>query len=258
MPMHALLLLAFLQAPTAAEPLRSGCSPEDQQIAAVAAADSVQVEMAFAGEDKTCYKVTLTRPGLKLTGYVLGEGLPAILAFVHRREKVSAQTSEAEMRQAPPKPVINDPTAKQVASDPLISTQFEDFSGRDPSGRAVSLSGLRGRVTLVTFWSPKNGRSVGQLTSIMPLYNQFHNSGLAAVGVSMDPNSAHINTALDDITLNWPQIPDHSGLAAHYQVDPRAGKTFVLDSSRRIVFAGAVGPELEKTVRQLLNAAETP
>jgi peroxiredoxin len=258
MTMHTLLLLAFLQAPAGAEALRSGCSPDDQQIAEVAPADKVNVEMAFAGEDRTCYKITLTRPGLRLTGYVLGEGLPAISAFVHRREKVSQETSVAEMRQSLPQPVVKDPAVKQVASEPLISTQFGDFSGRDPSGKAVSLSGLKGRVTVVTFWSPTNGGSVGQLTAMMPLYRQLHSSGLAAVGVSMDPNPTHINSALDDITLNWPQIPDRSGLAARYQVDPRAGKTFVLDSSRRVVFAGSVGPEMEKTVRQLLSAAETP
>jgi len=63
---------------------------------------------------------------------------------------------------------------------------------------------------------------------------------------------------LDDIILSYPQIPDRGGLAARYQVDPRAGKTFVLDSSRRIVFAGAVGPEMEKAVRQLLTTGETP
>jgi hypothetical protein len=89
---------------------------------------------------------------------------------------------------------------------------------------------------------------------VMPLYNQFRKSGLAAVGVSMDPNTNHITDALDDRSPNWPQMADRTGLAAHYNVDPRAGKTFVLDSSHRIVAAGPMGPEIEKAVRQLLAA----
>src|SRR5258706_14847088 len=259
MRMHGLLLLlAFFQAATAAEPVRSGCSPDDQQIATVATTDRVQVEMAIGGEDKTCYKITLIGDESNLTGYVLGEGLPAILTFVHRREKVSELTAAAEMRQALAKPVLKDPEAKPAAQDPLISTQFGDFSGRDLNGKTVSLSGLGGRVTLVTFWSPANGKSVNQLQATMPLYQRLHKSGLTAVGVSMDPNPTRINTALDDSILSYPQIPDRGGLAARYHVDPRAGKTFVLDSSRRIVFAGAVGPEMEKAVRQLLNTGETP
>jgi peroxiredoxin len=255
MPMHVLLLLAFLQAPAAGEPLRSGCSSADEQIAVVAAGDSVQIQMALGGEEKTCYKLRVTTSGETLTGYVLGEGLPAIAEFVWHRQKASVEAAEAEARRAllpPVQPVAND-LAKPPA-DPLISTQFEDFSGRDPSGKVVSLSGLKGRVVLVTFWSPKSATSIGHLSSVQVLYQQLHSAGLAAVGVSADPNPYHITEALDDAILTWPQIPDRTGLAAHYHVEGKAGKTFVLDSSHRIVASGTMGPELEKTVRDLLAA----
>jgi peroxiredoxin len=255
MPMHVLLLLAFFQAPAAAEPLRSGCSSTGEQIAVVSAGDSVQVQMALGGEEKTCYKLRLTRSGETLTGYVLGEGLPAIADFVWHRQKASVEAAEAEARRAlppPPQPAAND-LAKRPA-DPLISTKFDDFSGRDTTGKAVSLSGLKGRVFLVTFWSPKNATSIGHLSSVQVLYQQLHSAGLAAVGVSADPNPIHMAEALDDAILTWPQIPDRSGLAARYHVDGRDGKTFVLDSSHRIVATGTMGPELEKTVRDLLAA----
>jgi hypothetical protein len=55
-------------------------------------------------------------------------------------------------------------------------------------------------------------------------------------------------------SFEWPQMPDQSGLAALYHVDPRAGKTFVLDASHKVVAAGPMGPEIEKAVRQLLAA----
>jgi peroxiredoxin len=253
--MHALLLLAFFQAPVTAEPLRSGCSSADEQIALVAAGDSVQIQMARGGEEKTCYKLRVTRSGEALTGYVLGEGLPAIADFVGQRQKASVEAAEAEARRAllPPSPPVSNALAKP-AEDPFVSSQFADFSGRDPSGKAVSLSGLKGRVVLVTFWSPKSATSIGQLSSIQVLYQQLHSAGLAAVGVSADPNPYHITEALDDAILTWPQIPDRSGLAAHYHADGKAGKTFVLDSSHRIVASGTMGPELEKTVRDLLAA----
>src|SRR5258708_27923423 len=97
MPMHVLLLLAFFQAPAAApEPLRSGCSSADEQIAVVAAGDSVQVQMALGGEEKTCYKLRLTRSGETLTGYVLGEGLPAITDFVWHRQKASVEAAQPQ------------------------------------------------------------------------------------------------------------------------------------------------------------------
>jgi hypothetical protein len=106
----------------------------------------------------------------------------------------------------------------------------------------------------VTFWSPKSVRSISELTRVLPLYNQFHRSGLAAIGVSMDPKAGRIADALDDVTLPWSQMPDQSGLAARYNVDPRAGKTFVLDASHRIVAAGPMGPDIVKAVHQLMDA----
>jgi peroxiredoxin len=256
--MHALLFLALLQgAPgaAAAEPLRSGCSSDDQQIASIGSDDRVHVEMALAGESQTCYKVTVTRRGENLTGYVWGESLPAVADFVRRREKASVEAAEFEARRArevPAKLANNGEPIKPL--DPLVSTQFDDFSAKDARGKPISLSGLRGRVTLVTFWSPANKRSISQLESVMPLYNQFHSSGLAAVGVSMDPKASRAWEALDDVSLPFAQIPDQSGLAARYNIDPRAGKTLVLDASHRIVAAGPMGPDIVKAVQQLMGA----
>ena len=254
--MHILLLFAFFQAAPAGQPLRSGCSVEDSQIATVAPGDRVQVHMALAGESDTCYKITVTEAGQTLTGYVLGDALPAIGAFQRERAKASQAASEAQARLSLAQAAAIQKTDEKESGkpkDPLVSTQFEEFAGRDARGKPISLSGLKGRVTLVTFWSPKSERSQDQLMDVMPLYSKFHSSGLAAVGVSMNPNANEILPALDDRSPAWPQMADSSGIAAHYNVDPRAGKTFVLDSSHRIVAAGPMGPEIEKAVRQLLT-----
>jgi hypothetical protein len=113
---------------------------------------------------------------------------------------------------------------------------------------------MKGRATLVTFWSPANLRSQDALMLARPLYYQFHKHGLEAVGISMDARANRIDLALDDRSFEWPQMPDQSGLAAQYHVDPRLGKTFVLDASHKVVAAGPMGPEIEKAIRQLLAA----
>ncbi|MGD0302066.1 MAG: TlpA disulfide reductase family protein [Bryobacteraceae bacterium] len=260
--MHSLLLLVLLQAAPAAsavESLYSGCSVDDQQITSIGAGDRVHVEMALAGESQTCYKVTLIRHGENLTGYVWGESLPAVADFVRRREKASVEAAEFEGRRArevQPKAAISGEPVR--ATDPLVSSQFDDFSAKDVNGKPISLSGLKGRATIVTFWSPGNRLAVGQMESIMPLYNQFHGKGLVAVGVSMDPKASRVFEALDDVTLPFAQVPDQSGLAARYHVDPRAGKTFVLDANHRIVAAGPMGPDIIKAVRQLMDTPPPP
>jgi hypothetical protein len=253
--MHILLLFAFLQVASTGEPLRSGCSLDNRQIGTVSPSDRVKVLLSESGWDAACYKITVRRPGGDLTGYVLGSALPAIGEFERQIEKASIAAAEAQARLAPeqaaaaPKSAGAEPATPQ---DPSVSTQFKDFSGRDSQGKFISLSGLGGRVTLVTFWSPKNPESQTDLLRTMPLYYQFNKKGLAAVGISMDPHGNRIDEALGDQVPPWPEIPDQSGLAAHYHVDPRAGKTFVLDASHKVVAAGPMGPDIEKAVRQLL------
>jgi peroxiredoxin len=253
--MHTILLFAFLQAPSAIEPLRSGCSTDDQQIAMVSAADSIQVQMALTGEEaRTCYKVALNKQGQTLTGYVLGESLPAVATFVRIREKESREATEAQARMALAPPVAKNGDKETNAADPNLPSHFDDFSWHDWQGKAGSLSSLGGRVTLVTFWPPTSTRSRVELSRIQPLYNELRRSGLAAVGVSMDPNPKRMYEVLDDTNFTFPQVPDRNGLAAQYHVNPRAGETFVLDASHRVVAAGPMGPEIEKAVRQLLAA----
>jgi peroxiredoxin len=255
--MHAILLLAFLQASPALEQLRSGCSVEDRQIAAVSAADSIQVQMALAGDGPgICYKVAVIKPGETVTGYVLGESLPAVAEFVRSRELASREAAEAQARAAAQAPAAPKAGVKAPAKpvDPNLPSQIDNFSWRDWKGKGGSLSGLGGRAILVTFWNPTNMRSRDQLNAIQPLYNELHRSGLAAVGVSMDPNPKQMFEVLDDTNFSWPQVPDQSGLAARYHVNPKAGETFVLDASHHVVAAGPMGPEIVKAVRELLAA----
>ena len=133
-----------------------------------------------------------------------------------------------------------------------MPAEFAEFGGRDLSGKAVSLSSLGGKVILVTFWSPRNAASKGRLLALIPLYNQYKRAGLRAVGISMDPDPAHMSEALDDVTLTWPLIPDRNGLAKRYGVNGATGTTFLLDASHRILAAGLTPAELEKKVRELL------
>jgi len=250
-PLRLILLIGAGAAIAPAEPLLTGCDSAGPEIAQVRAADNLRIVSAIAGEGETCYEAVLKRDGNDTTGYLLGENSPAVQAFVRQREKAAVDSFQAQdewahlmAKQAKtPAPAVSGPKPGEV---------FEDFSARDLTGKSISLSGLGGRVTLVTFWSPRSPGSVNQLASLLPLFNQYRRSGLRAVGISADPNASHSWETLDDVTLGWPQIPDHAGLAAKYGADPKKGTTLVLDSSHHIVAAGLSGSDLEQKVRQLL------
>lgn len=251
------LFLAFFQtAPPVQKaitaPLREGCSADDDQIGTVSEADRVEVRQAIAGGDGACYRIDVTRDGKTVSGYVTGNALPAIAAFEQQRERTIGSSLEAIAQQAAPAPAPAKPEVDEAPVPAGIPQVFENFSGHDLKGNFVSLSSLRGRVILVTFWSSR-GASKHALMSILPLYNQFKHRGLMAIGVGTGIGSHGLAEVLDDITLPWPQVPDPGGLAQRYGVDPRQGRTFVLDSSHRIVASAVNGSALEHKIRQMLE-----
>jgi peroxiredoxin len=264
--------------------LYAGCSPTEDRLATIGAGDVLEVNYALSSGTGTCYRVTLKRAAINdgpaMAGYVLGEKLPAVAAFVKEQEKSRAEFAleqqreleqnrleenrleQSRLEQNRSDEVARSQAASQAAPahpaagklNPDMPAQFEEFGGRDMHGKPVSLSGLGGKVILVTFWSPRSAASKKQLLGVLPLYNRYKGAGLRAVGISTDPNPAHINQALDDITLTWPQIPDRAGLATRYGANAATGTTFVLDASHHILAAGLSPAELENKVRELISA----
>ncbi len=257
--MTTLGLLLWIAAGAPAPPaqaLRTGCDAQDQEIAQVTRADEVRVLSAIIGGDQACYQLVLRRGETEVTGYLLGEDLPAIEKFVRQREKADVAAFEAQARWArvmARQPKLARNGASGAGDKPGVPEVFEDFSARDTTGKYISLSGLGGRLVLVTFWSPSSPASVRQLISLMPLYNQYKRNGLKALGIIADPNASHAAQALDDITPGWPQVPDRAGLAKRYGADVTTGTTLVLDRSRHIVGVALSTSELERKVRQLLE-----
>src|SRR5260221_88153 len=102
--MNILLVFALFQFQAAGtsvgQPLRTGCSPDDEQIGSVSATDRVEVQSALAGGGPTCYKITVTRGETSQAGYVLGDSLPAVDIFIQQRQKVSEEAAREEARRA--------------------------------------------------------------------------------------------------------------------------------------------------------------
>lgn len=235
--------------------LRDGCSADDPQIGLVTASEPVQVLGAISGEEGACYHLQLMRDGKTISGYVLGEALPAIAAFVAQRERLGGEQMEMMARQAalaaaapPPAAASKAPPAAPAPPSEL----FENFSGRDQKGKGVSLAALRSKIVVVQFWTPR-GSSEQDLISLMSLYNQERGRGVSIVGLGVGLSSKSIGEALDDVTLPFPVIPD-PGLARRYQVNARTGKTFVLDQSHRIVAAGSAADAIGAVKRLLAQA----
>ena len=244
-----ILFLAFFQTGDRTVPLRDGCSADDSQIAVVGTNDSVHVLGAIAGGDGECYHVDVTRDGKTTSGYLLGETLPAIAAFVAERERSSSERLDAVAKQmALPPPSPPSESAKEPSKEPIET--FENFSGRDLKGKPVSLNSLPGRIIIVQFWGP-HGSSKNELESLTQFYNQYKGRGVGLIGLVM-VGPKYLGEALDDMILSFPEIPD-PGLAKRYGVNPSTGKTFVLDKSHRILASGSANDAI-RAVKKLITS----
>jgi peroxiredoxin len=224
--------------------IRSGCDATEAITATVPASTPIRVHSAVA-DGSLCYSVTAELEGRVLNGYVLDANLPAVVAFENERRAAFREAATAK-----PGPIAS---AAPAAAPPAPLTRFPDFETRDLSGKTVRLSSLRGKVIVVTFWSPSNPKTLSQVTALRGLYTEFHPAGLDAVGVAMTGSDRTARAALDDTELDWPQISDQPGLARALNLSRNEPKTFVLDANRNVVASDLHGTELSALVRKMLT-----
>ncbi|GEM_PF-1771575 len=246
-----LVFLMLLGSPEAGVPLLAGCSPDEERLAVIAAADRVEVQQAIFSGDGACYRLELIRADRRISGYVLGESLPAVAAFAAERERLESERLAALARAAAPAGAAPQPAGRTEAkAEPPTSPVPEylsDFVARDAEGRPHRLSSLPGRLIVVVFWS---GRSKASLGDLQAIYNQYRRRGVSVVGINMD-GARMLARETEDIDLGFPQWADPGGIARHYGVG-QSGKAFVLDRSRRVLAAGS-GADAARAVKQLMS-----
>ena len=238
-------IVGFACSALAAEPaaIRSECGETGAIVATVPDSTPILVHSAVA-DGSVCYSVTAQLEGRVLNGYVVDANLPAVVAFENARRSAFREAATAK-----PGPVAG----AAPAAAPVSLTRFPDFETRDLSGKTLRLSSLRGKVVVVTFWSPSNPKALAQLTALRGLYTEFHPAGLDAVGVAMTGSDRTARAALDDVELDWPQISDQQGLARALNISGNAPRTFVLDANRNVVASDLHGAELSTFVSKMLN-----
>lgn len=137
-----------------------------------------------------------------------------------------------------------------------------DFTAPSPEGKEITLSKIRGKVTIVDFWAAWCGPCRKENPNIVKVYEKYHDKGLEIIGVSLDGNPRQ-----KDARQEWLNAIEKDGLKWHhvsnlnYFNDPVAKKynirsipaTFILDSEGKIVAKNLRGPALERKISELLD-----
>jgi peroxiredoxin len=85
-----------------------------------------------------------------------------------------------------------------------------DLSIPDRDGHEITLSSLKGKVILVSFWASGNNSSIQALLQLQSTYRKYHNQGFEVYAISLDNNKINWMNAIDFNEFNWINVSELS------------------------------------------------
>lgn len=156
----------------------------------------------------------------------------------------------------------NDPFVRhleqKVASSRLeAGRQAPEIAMKNPEGREIKLSSLRGQVVLIDFWASWCGPCRRENPNVVALYQKYHNSGFEIYSVSLDRKREDWLRAIDADGLIWPNhVSDLNGWTssggASYGI-MSIPATVLVDREGRIIARNLRGAELERKLQEIFG-----
>ena len=125
---------------------------------------------------------------------------------------------------------------------------FLELSIPDREGVEMSLSSLKGKVILVTFWASRSEESIKALLQLQSTYKKYHSSGFEIYAISLDNNKINWIKALDFNEFEWINVSElsfpESRASLLYNVS-EVPTTFLINREGDIVAKNLFGRTLE-------------
>ncbi len=147
----------------------------------------------------------------------------------------------------------------QAAEQVKINAPAPDFTLPTLEGKDVSLSGLKGKVVLVAFWSIYCHVCRQELPKLNAIYKKYKDQGLEVIGVAIDREPAGtIQEAVRKDGLSFPILLDGEKRAMKTYQARSVPIVFVVDRNGTVVDKRAgvyewSSPESEQLIEKLLK-----
>ena len=221
-------------------------------------ADSLRIQVKNFG-----YEFIETNTDSDFALYVL-DGLTSQKGFdvelaskAFKRIEVSIKT-KSESNQ-----LISNRIKQKIESNPnkqkiKIRMQAPDFTAPNPQGNSITLSAIKGKVTIVDFWASWCKPCRIENPNLVKLYDKYHSKGLEIISVSLERGNqkAFWIEAIKKDQLNWYNVSNlkfwQDPIAQAYSVNSIPA-TFILDENGTVVAKRLRGAELEAKIKKMLD-----
>jgi thiol-disulfide isomerase/thioredoxin len=127
---------------------------------------------------------------------------------------------------------------------------------KDPNGKLLKLSSLRGKVVLIDFWASWCRPCRAENPNVVRLYKQFKDKGFTVFSVSLDEDAVAWKKAIAQDGLIWPtHVSDLLGWSTPviqlYKFDG-IPYTVLIDREGKVIATGLRGMELEQKLKETL------
>lgn len=127
---------------------------------------------------------------------------------------------------------------------------------KDPNGKVLKLSSLRGKVVLIDFWASWCRPCRAENPNVVRLYKQFKDKGFTVFSVSLDEDAVAWKKAIAQDGLIWPtHVSDLLGWSTPviqlYKFDG-IPYTVLIDREGKVIATGLRGMELEQKLKEAL------
>lgn len=131
-----------------------------------------------------------------------------------------------------------------------------EISLKDPNGKIITLSSLKGKIVLVDFWASWCGPCRKENPNVVRLYSKYKDKGFTVFSVSLDEDPSDWKQAIKADGLVWPNhVSDLLGwktpLTQLYNFES-IPHTVLIDRDGKIIATGLRGESLEQKLKEIL------
>lgn len=221
-------------------------------------ADSLRIQLKNFG-----YEFIETNTDSDFALYVL-DGLTSQKGFDIELASNAFKNIEASIKtKSESNQLISNRIKQKIESNPnkqkiKIGMQAPDFTAPNPQGNPITLSAIKGKVTIVDFWASWCKPCRIENPNLVKLYDKYHSKGLEIISVSLERGNqkAFWIEAIKKDQLSWYNVSNlkfwQDPIAQAYSVNSIPA-TFILDENGTVVAERLRGAELEAKIKKMLD-----